>query len=238
MMKKLWVLLLSACLGLGTLVAQDIGTLMEVAQDIGTLMERAQKGNAEAQLNLGVMYFYERGVPQDDAQARKENSTDAKNNSNLDTQDASGNTVKRIKPRYLTQEEYDKWNNNTSGPNYWWKYIPEDELVKITSALVEEKETRKYIREISESVKKDLEKEKREETVIERIFEFILGAAVVGGIIGFLISQWGGSSDTKESTLTGAGMGAMASIGCLWEVFKLVLGFMIVMWVLSFIFGN
>ena len=45
-MKKLWVLLLSACIGLGTLIAQDINTLME----------QAQKGNAKAQYHLGVLY--------------------------------------------------------------------------------------------------------------------------------------------------------------------------------------
>ena len=61
MTKKLWVLLLSACIGLGTLVAQDINTLME----------RAQKGNAEAQFNLGYMYRAGQGVPQDYAQATK-----------------------------------------------------------------------------------------------------------------------------------------------------------------------
>jgi len=230
-LKKLIILLFTVFLSVGSLSAEST--------DIKKLEQQANQGDAAAQNNLGVAYFYGEGVPQDDAQARKENSTDTKNNSNLNTQEVPVDTVKRIKPRFLTQEEYEKQNKNYKGANYWWKDVPEDELVKITSALVEEKNTRKYIREISETAKKELEKEKREKTsVIGRIFEFILGAAVVGGIIGFLISQWGGASDTKESTLTGAGVGAMASIGCLWEVFKLVLGFMIVMWVLSFIFGN
>ena len=61
-MKKLWVLLLSVCIGLGTLVAQDINTLME----------RAQKGNAHDQWNLGVMYdLGTGGFPQDSVQAVK-----------------------------------------------------------------------------------------------------------------------------------------------------------------------
>ena len=60
-MNKLWVLLLSACLGLGTLVAQDINTLMK----------RAQKGDAPIQNNLGFLYEIGRGVPQDYAQAVK-----------------------------------------------------------------------------------------------------------------------------------------------------------------------
>ena len=64
-MKKLWVLLLSACLGLGTLVAQD------VAQDINTLFERAQKGDAQAQYTLGLMYVSNRGYPQNYVQAVK-----------------------------------------------------------------------------------------------------------------------------------------------------------------------
>ena len=59
--KKLWVLLLSAYLGLGTLVAQDFNTLME----------RAQKGDAQAQSNLGLIYDNGEGVPQDYAQAMK-----------------------------------------------------------------------------------------------------------------------------------------------------------------------
>ena len=58
-MKKLWVLLLSAYLGLGTLVAQDINTLKQ----------QAQKGDAEALNNLGVMYANGQGVPQDYVQA-------------------------------------------------------------------------------------------------------------------------------------------------------------------------
>ena len=60
-MKKLWVLLLSVCLGLGTLVAQDINTLKQ----------QAQKGDASAQFNLGVMYAEGQGVPQDYVQAVK-----------------------------------------------------------------------------------------------------------------------------------------------------------------------
>ena len=60
-MKKLWVLLLSVCLGLGTLVAQDINTLKQ----------QAQKGSAQAQFNLGWMYLNGQGVPQDDVQAVK-----------------------------------------------------------------------------------------------------------------------------------------------------------------------
>ena len=60
-MKKLWILLLSACLGLGTLVAQDINTLKQ----------QAQKGNASAQSNLGLMYRKGEGVPQDYVQAAK-----------------------------------------------------------------------------------------------------------------------------------------------------------------------
>ena len=60
-MKKLWVLLLSACLGLGTLVAQDFNTLME----------RAQKGDAKAQFNLGYIYDIGQGVPRDYAEAVK-----------------------------------------------------------------------------------------------------------------------------------------------------------------------
>ena len=60
-MKKLWVLLLSACLGLGTLVAQDINTLMK----------RAQKGDASAQCSIGVAYTNGQGVPQDYARAVK-----------------------------------------------------------------------------------------------------------------------------------------------------------------------
>ena len=59
--KKLWVLLLSACIGLGTLVAQDINTLKQ----------QAQKGSAQAQFNLGWMYLNGQGVPQDDVQAHK-----------------------------------------------------------------------------------------------------------------------------------------------------------------------
>ena len=54
-MKKLWVLLLSACIGLGTLVAQDINTLKQ----------QAQKGDAQAQNMLGAMYDTGRGVPRD-----------------------------------------------------------------------------------------------------------------------------------------------------------------------------
>ena len=88
----------------------------------------------------------------------EEGFSDEKNDSNLETQEVPVDTVKRIKPRFLTQEEYEKQNKNYVGPNYWWKDIPEDELVKITSALVEEKNTRQYINEISESVKKDLER--------------------------------------------------------------------------------
>ena len=57
-MKKLWVLLLSVCIGLGTLVAQD-------AQDIDTFKQRAQKGDAKAQYLLGGMYAYGLGVPED-----------------------------------------------------------------------------------------------------------------------------------------------------------------------------
>ena len=60
-MKKLWVLLLSACIGLGTLVAQDINTLKQ----------QAQKGDAEAQYNLGEMYAIGRVVPKNYAQAHK-----------------------------------------------------------------------------------------------------------------------------------------------------------------------
>ena len=60
-MKKLWILLLSACLGLGTLVAQDINTLKQLAQ----------KGDASAQSDLGGMYYNGLGVPQDYAQAAK-----------------------------------------------------------------------------------------------------------------------------------------------------------------------
>ena len=60
-MKKLWVLLLSACIGLGTLVAQDINTLKQ----------QAQKGDAQAQKNLGNMYANGQGVPQDYVQAVK-----------------------------------------------------------------------------------------------------------------------------------------------------------------------
>ena len=60
-MKKLWVLLLSACIGLGTLVAQDINTLEQ----------QAQKGDAEAQYNLGEMYAIGRVVPKNYAQAHK-----------------------------------------------------------------------------------------------------------------------------------------------------------------------
>ena len=60
-MKKLWVLLLSAYLGLGTLVAQDINTLKQ----------QAQKGNAQAQFKLGLMYVLGQGVPQDDVEAVK-----------------------------------------------------------------------------------------------------------------------------------------------------------------------
>jgi hypothetical protein len=87
----------------------------------------------------------------------EEGFSDSKNDSNLETQEVPVDNVKRIKPRFLTQEEYEKQNKNYVGANYWWKYVPDDELVKITSALVEEKNTRKYINEISESVKKDLE---------------------------------------------------------------------------------
>ena len=60
-MKKLWVLLLSVCLGLGTLVAQDINTLKQ----------QAQKGDAVAQFLLGGMYYNGEGVPKDDIQAAK-----------------------------------------------------------------------------------------------------------------------------------------------------------------------
>ena len=74
--------------------------------------------------------------------------------------------------------------------------------------------------------------------MLGRIFEFIIGAAIIGGIIGLVMSKWGGDSDTVESTLTGAGIGAMASLGCLWQVSLYVVGFLIVMWVLSFILGN
>ena len=92
-MKKLWVLLLSVCLGLGTLVAQDINTLKQQAQKGDAVAQfllggmyyngegvpkddiqaakwyrlAADQGLAEAQLNLGSMYFFGRGVPQDDA---------------------------------------------------------------------------------------------------------------------------------------------------------------------------
>ena len=61
MIKKLWVLLLSVCLGLGVLVAQDIDTLKQ----------QARKGDAEAQKNLGNMYANGRGVPRDYAEAVK-----------------------------------------------------------------------------------------------------------------------------------------------------------------------
>ena len=60
-MKKLWVSLLSASIGLGTLVAQDINTLME----------RAQKGDASSQNSLGLMYDNGQGVPQDYVQSMK-----------------------------------------------------------------------------------------------------------------------------------------------------------------------
>ena len=60
-MKKLWVLLLSACIGLGTLVAQDINTLKQ----------QAQKGDVDAQYNLAVRYIAGEGVSQDYAEAAK-----------------------------------------------------------------------------------------------------------------------------------------------------------------------
>ena len=59
--KKPWVLFLSVCFGLGTLVAQDINTFKQ----------QAQKGDAEALNNLGVMYANGQGVPQDYTQAHK-----------------------------------------------------------------------------------------------------------------------------------------------------------------------
>jgi len=98
-MKKLWVLLLSVCLGLGTLVAQDIDTLKRNAQKgdadaqnlLGVMYDRgegvsrdyvqaaqwfrlaADQGLAEAQNNLGLMYLKGKGVPQDYVQAVKWN---------------------------------------------------------------------------------------------------------------------------------------------------------------------
>ena len=60
-MNKLWVSLLYASIGLVTLVAQDVNTLME----------RAQKGDASSQNSLGLMYGNGQGVPQNYVQSMK-----------------------------------------------------------------------------------------------------------------------------------------------------------------------
>ena len=233
-MKKLFILLFTVFLSVGSLSAQST--------DIKKLKQLANQGLAEAQFSLGLMYYNGEGVPQDNAQARIESSSNTGSPTNTESSEDLNkkNIVKTTFGNHLlSPEEYQKRKTTYEAPETWWKYIPIEERQKIEKEMVQENMRKEYINEISAQAKKELEKEKREKTsVIGRIFEFILGAAVVGGIIGFLISLWGGTSDTKESTLTGAGVGAMASIGCLWEVFKLVLGFMIVMWVLSFIFGN
>ena len=139
----------------------------------------------------------------------------------------------------LTREEYEKRKTTYISPDIysWWSGIPEKELDKITEEMTQEGNRQKYIREISAESKKQLEKSEKT-SATNQTFQFILGAAILGGIIGFLVNQFRGGSSTKESILTGAGVGAATSLGCLWEVFKLVVGFLIVMWVLSFIFGN
>ena len=64
-MKKLWVLLLSVCLGLGTLVAQDYKAQFDREK------ARADKGYAEAQNNVGYLYDAGLGVRQDRQEAVK-----------------------------------------------------------------------------------------------------------------------------------------------------------------------
>ena len=61
-MKKLWVLLLVSFLWTVSCSPKP---------DIKKLTQQANQGNAKAQFNLGWMYYFGRGVPQDDVQAMK-----------------------------------------------------------------------------------------------------------------------------------------------------------------------
>jgi hypothetical protein len=245
-MKKLIILLFTVFLSVGSLSAQST--------DLKKLIQQASQGDAFAQFRLGLRYAQGQGVPQDDVQAvkwyrlaadqglvvaqtnlgaRYDNGQEAasqpvENKSTTDTNTGFQGYISRL-------EEYERRRNTYIPQERWWSPLSDEKRQEIFSELVKEGRQRKYINELSDSVNKKLDKES---SVIGRIFEFILGAAVIGGFIGLLISLFGDRSDTKEAALTGAGFGAMASVGCLWEVFKLVLGFMAVMWILSFIFGN